>query len=864
MGVTSEVYGMRLGRAAVGQQASFQLWQEGGNRYLGMTIFQISAETGSDRRGRAAAQLYQFPVDWVSQHDVRLAALYDAAIAAEIPRDGDARPLRLDVALGNYPIVERLRHSAQGSTRLLRLAGAVLERPVIVTNGPLELKKRLDLLDFVLTLLPAWFRPEVSVTTWTDKPRKEYRLAFGGEADRGYTAVSWEAGIAEAAGIGRYATLLQELCTDPERVESVIRFLGALDPTEARSGKRGTSTRAVDDLAVFHGLWTFNFTLPPDRERVRSLLRIVHSENARHLALGKINQIPAFAIAAAGIGVTEAVDLLSALWSAEITDQTGLAVARYLADGRLAPAQSLMAAAVRADSLDSFLRAVIKRMPPLSGSGKALSTFTGLLAEAAESADTFAAACPALLEVNDLSLQVLAVIARDRPKALAISISSIVRAADAHPPAPIWTKAIAPWSQGASSGRRDGGPYASVAIDDETANSVWSQLAPDAVALAWAVSHALNVPDPVEYTWTLLVESSKNTSVSAATADVLRSQEFGWALSRRFGPKFPAQTRAYADLARISIGLTLGDVPESGESETTVRQYVGSCLAGCRSPRLSPEDQRELRRLLSDNLLVDESPATAPAARTLLDALADSENEDDQEWLISQLLDYGGKRPRATEWLRGMGQKIISSRVRSPSLTTEIEAARNLRLAVRSLKETEAETSEALDLLAQAAASGGFKHRQNASAVGTILREMQPWPGCRRPASVANFLDRWKQELTRRGLPVDEAESRADDAIAQIMSGIWGTESAIQLGDYYSKIVAVTISRLEERIDTWSADRARGYADIAERRAEIQKLEAALQAIDMRINATRAEIIAKERLNAKITRLLFPQSRQDR
>ena len=301
-GVTSEVYGMRIGKAAVGQQASFQRWQEGGKRYLGMTIFQISTATSGDRRGRAAAQFYEFPANWVSQYEVRLAALYDAAASAELPEDGDARSLRLDVTLGDSPIVELLRHNAQASTRLLRLASAVLEKPVIVTSGPSDLKKRLDLLDVVLTLPPAWFRAEVSATTWTDKPRKEYRLAFGGEAERGYTAVPWEAGIADPAAIGRYATLLEELCTDPARVEPVIRFLAALNPTEARSGRRGTSTRAIDDLSVFHNLWTFNFTLPPDRARMSGLLGIVRNENARHLALGKIDQIPAFAIAAAGSG----------------------------------------------------------------------------------------------------------------------------------------------------------------------------------------------------------------------------------------------------------------------------------------------------------------------------------------------------------------------------------------------------------------------------------------------------------------------------------------------------------------------------------------------------------------------------------
>ncbi len=86
---------MRIGKAAVGQQASFQRWQEGGKRYLGMTIFQISTATSGDRRGRAAAQFYEFPANWVSQYEVRLAALYDAAASAELPEDGDARSLRL-------------------------------------------------------------------------------------------------------------------------------------------------------------------------------------------------------------------------------------------------------------------------------------------------------------------------------------------------------------------------------------------------------------------------------------------------------------------------------------------------------------------------------------------------------------------------------------------------------------------------------------------------------------------------------------------------------------------------------------------------------------------------------------------------
>ncbi len=274
------------------------------------------------------------------------------------------------------------------------------------------------------------------------------------------------------------------------------------------------------------------------------------------------------------------------------------------------------------------------------------------------------------------------------------------------------------------------------------------------------------------------------------------------------------------------------------------------------------EGQRGLQQLLSDNLLADEGPATAVAARTLLNALAASENAEDQEWLISQVLDDEGRRPRAAEWLRGVGQKLISSRVRSPSPTTEIEAARNLRLAVRSLKETEADTLDALDLLAQAAANEGFKHRQRASAVGIMLREMRPWPGCHKPDSVADFLDRWKQELARRGLSAEDAESRAGDAISQIMSGIWGQKSATQLGDYYSKMIALTKNRLETQIEICIADRTRVCADIGERKAEIQKLEAASRAIDMRIEAIRAEITANERANATIMRLLFTRTRQ--
>ena len=72
--------------------------------------------------------------------------------------------------------------------------------------------------------------------------------------------------------------------------------------------------------------------------------------------------------------------------------------------------------------------------------------------------------------------------------------------------------------------------------------------------------------------------------------------------------------------------------------------------------------------------------------------------------------------------------------------------------------------------------------------------------GCHKPDSVADFLDRWKQE-TRRGLSAEDAESRAGDAISRIMSGIWGQKSATQLGDYYSKMIALTKSRLEHNRD---------------------------------------------------------------
>jgi len=848
---------MRFGKTAVGQQASFRRWQEDGKRYLGMTIFQISPAASSDRRDMAAAQFYEFPADWVSQHNVRLAALYEAAISAELPGHGDVRTLKLDVTVGDSPIVELLRDNAQASTRILRLASAVLEKPVIVTSGPADLRKRLDLLDVVLTLLPAWFRADVSTTTWTDKPRKDYRLAFGGEAERGYTSVSWEAGTADP---GRYASLLEQLCADPARVEPVIRFLAALDPGETRSHRRGTSTRATDDLSVFHDLWTFDFTLPPDRARISSLLGIVRSENARHLALAKIDRIPAFAIAATGAGVTEAADLLTTLWSAEVAERAGSATANFLSDGQLAPARLLMKAADRGGDLAGFLRVTFRKIGALTASANAMTTFTELLADTAESAGTFAEVCPVLIEADDLGLRVLAVIARERPKAVAASISALATAADAGQRAPLWAKAIAPWSREGLNIRREGGRHAPAASDEESGNSAWSRLGPDAIAVAWALSHALNISDPVEYTWVLLAEPEK----AAATVGVLRSQELGWALTRRFGAKMPPQTRAHADLARISIGLGLGDVPESGEAEATVSQYVGACLSGCRSPGLSPESQRRLRHLLSESLLAGEAPATARAARTLLDALAASEDADDQEWLMSHLLDDGGKRPGAAEWLRGMGQRIVRARVRSPSPTTEVEAARNLRLAVRSLKETEADTPEALDLLAQAAASEGFMHQQRPSAVGTVLREMRPWPGCRKPTSAAEFVDRWKQELARRGLPVDDAKSRADDAITQIMSGIWGSESAKRLADYYSKSISLTRDRLETQIQTYVADRIRIHADIAERRAEIQKLEAESRVMEMRMKAIRDEITAKDRSNATIMRLLSLHTHQDR
>ena len=849
---------MKLGKGAVGQQASFQRWQEGGKRYLGMTIFQVSTSASDDHRGRAEARFYEFPADWVSQHDVRLAALYDAAICAELPADGDARPVRLEVTLGDSPIVRLLRHHAQDSTRPLRLADAVLEKPVIVTSGPSELKKRLDLIDVVLTLLPAWFREEVTATTWTDKPRKDYRLVFGSEAERGYTAVSWDPGTTDPAAIGRYGTLLEQLCTEPARVEPMIRFLAALSPAKARSGRQGTSARATQDLSVFHDLWTFDFSLPPDRTRINSLLEIVRSENASHLALAKIDQIPAFAIAATGIGVTEAGDLLAALWSAEIANQAALAAAGYLTDGQLTPAQLLMTAAAHADGMSGFLRAIIKKIGASPVSAKALETLTELIAETAEPASMLAAACPAILEADDLGIRVLAIAARDRPDLVAASISAFMTAADADRSAPLWTRAIASWSQEGLNRRGEGGRNVPVA------EVMWPpQLGARVIALAWALAHALNVSDPVEDTWTLLAESGKDASATAAMAEVSRSLEFGWALTRRFGPKFPPRARAHADLARISIGLPLGDVPEAGEPEVTVKQYVGVCLAGCRSPQLSPESQRRLRQLLSDSLLADEGPATATAARTLLDALAASENADDQEWLISQVLDDGGRRARTAAWLRGVGQKIISSRVRSPSPTTEIEAARNLRLAIRSLKETEADTPEALDLLAQAAASEGFRHRQTPSAVRTVLREMRTWPGCQKPASVADFLDRWKQELGRQGLPVNEAESRADNAMSQIMSGIWGPESATRLGEYLSTMMDITRTRLETRIEECIADRTRVFADIAERQAKIQELVAQSQAIEMRIEAMRAEITAQDRVNATIKRLLFSQTRQD-
>jgi len=870
VGVTSEIYGLKFGRAAAGQQASFRHWQDGGKRYLGMTIFQIGDTTSADRRDMAVARFYEFPADWVSDHGVRLAALYDAAAATELPGEGDARPLRLDVALGDRPIVEFLRESAQASTLLLQIASALLDRPVIVTAGPIDLKKRLDLLDVVLTLLPAWFRAEVSATTWTDKPRKEYRLAFGSEADRGYTAASWESGITDHATIRRYATLLEELCMNQAHVEPMIRYLAALRATKSRSGKHGTSTLATDDLSLFHRLTTFDFT-SPDRARISELLQIVRSENARHLAIGEVHQIPGFAIAAAGIGIQEAVDLLAALWSAEIANQTARAAVGHLSAGRTSSARLLMSSAARKGGVSAFLKAVISEiesldagagMLPPEASEKARTELALLLAETSDSADSFAAICAVLLEAEDLGRRVLAVIARDRPKSVQACISVLVKEADAFGNWPLWLRAIAPWSLAGMSAGRPGGRHAAATSNDK-APGVWSELNLDAIAVGWAVSHALHVPDPVNETWALVAELGREASAAAAIANICRSQEFAWALTNRFGTKLPPPARAHADLARISIGLAIADVPESGEAETSVNQYLAACLDGCRSAQLSQQDQHRLRQLLSDSLLTGESPTMAVAAGKLLDSLAISDNADDQEWLIAEILDDGGRRPRVGEWLLMKGKGIIGSLVHSARPTSEIQAARNLRLLIRSLREADADTPEALDLLAQAAANDGFGLRQKPSPVGTVLREMRAWPSRHKPSSVADFLDRWKHAMAEQGLSPDEAESRADDASSEIMSGIWGPEAATLLGGYYSKMIALKRSRLETQIEISIANRTRVNADIADRRAEIEKLEAQSQAITLRIEATRAEIAARERANEEIMRLIFPQTRHD-
>ena len=844
------------------QQVSFMPWEYQGLSYIGVTVIDPSGHNDGDGRPITEGRFFAFPATWALESGISFSGLYDTVREVRLSSEDAPGLLKLDVATQDLLGAAQVLHDhPQMGAWLIRLAGTVMDRSVVVTRAPSEFDQRLAALDVVAALLPAWARSHISATTWADKPRKEFSLAFGETAERGQVKIPWGEEDGRHGAAGGYADLLGDLCWHSYGVEPVLAYLASLH-TPPRSGtKADVAELATTDLAVLTSLVTFDPSQPPDSEHLSEVAALGQQTPVHRWPPEIARRIEGFVLDAAIAEMPKSGEALSSVWSPWVADAAAHAAIAHLAFGHTGPALVMLLAAWGAGEADSFLRQLVNAAMPVNNASAELSlasaplgqdSLVELLRLAARTPSLLVELHPALREADTLSRRVVAAVARDQADATVAFISALLpgvsELADSAG-APAWLRLLAPWSRPVARALGSG-------------NSAWpgdvvSELDLGAIPAIWAVANALRIPDLVDLTWEQLINLSRYTPGAPTLSDLSGWPAYGWALTERFGQKLSVRTRAHADMARIAVGLAPADAPGPEEAGLHIDRYVEECLHTGHSEIFTAEASLRLRKQLSDYLLAPEDTTLSRAAERLLDRLADSPYEDDREWLVSQLGQERVKRPGGTKRLRKKSRKLRRALARSSRGTAEAAAAGQLRLEIRALASAEAEMPDTLNSLADAAAGEGFGHQNRSTSAQVVLRELRAWPGHRHPEVVHDLLGRWEAELRHHGLAKADAQRKIRDARSEILSGIWGSEVAREHAMYYSGVVALRKLERNREIDEATVEIHQIDANIKERQAEIGRLQREIGVIRARIDQLQADIEGYERFGREISRL-FP------
>jgi hypothetical protein len=164
-------------------------WDEESGPARAVTVCEWTSGRDGFERPIARTLLYLLPPlgereGRVSLHGLGLAVAGSGRPAPAVP----AEDQRVQLTVRFRPRAAETRWPADlGFAWLAWAAVAALERPVVIVEGeaPLSWPHRLEVLDAILSLLPAGLRPAVSAATWTgaNAPRS-IRLSFGFPSDR--------------------------------------------------------------------------------------------------------------------------------------------------------------------------------------------------------------------------------------------------------------------------------------------------------------------------------------------------------------------------------------------------------------------------------------------------------------------------------------------------------------------------------------------------------------------------------------------------------------------------------------------------------------------------------------------------------
>lgn len=871
-GVSIAVREGAQGTPAAPPQVSFVPWADQGISYCCVTVIEPSNHLDRDRDGRpiTEASFFAIPAAWALARGTSFAALYDAVRDVRLAPE-HAGPVVLDIAESELaPIADFLRDDAEMGAWLIRMAGAVLARSVVVTGPPLQFDKRLAALDAVGALLPAWARCRIAVTTWADKPRPTFALAFGETADRKQIKVPWRAAPAQNAPPDAYAVALDELCQSNYGTHAVLAHLHSLRSLPPDDGKDGNFELAVWELDALRRLVTFDVTSPVDPARLGEVAALGREIPVDRWPGQVTRRIQALAIEGADAGLPEAADALSSVWSSSAGDQAVHASTTHLAYGRIKPVWLMLVAAWEAGEAAAFLMPLVQATeavddlgsaPSLAAAPRGQESLVEVLTIAAQKPGLIAAISPALTGADRLNRRVVTAVAREQPDAVAALVAALLTGPEGPGAFPPWLGLLGPWlevpsSPAASAGHRKASSPEGAAWRE----TMIAGLDLDAIPTIWAVAHALHIPQLVDWTYGRLIEVFLHRPGKTSLSELPGWPAYGWALTERFGQNLTPRMRARADVARIVVGLAPADVPGPGEPEMHVREYVDECLRVCRSEIFTADERPWLRHRLSNSLLAHESTGLSNAAARLLDLLATSPDEDDRQYLAVQLLKEHAKSPGWAMWLRGKPRQFFRSLIGLLPDTEEAAAAKQLKLTVRALEVADTVSPKSLDSLAEVAADEGFGHNTKANSAQVVLRELKEWPGCHNPGTVDDFLGRWQAALRRHGLNEPEALRKARDARSEILSGIWGVKFAHQYGDYCMAAITLHKEVRTREIEEAKAQIQRIGAEIEVRRTEMASLQAQADLVRARIQQLLTDIEGDDRFINELAHL-FPTNR---